>query len=96
MTRYTRNRQLEKLGIKGYVVNVPLPIMIKHHQYENNLDCTFSWERYKLKKLSQAYWERKRFNKKIGKNNWKVRYMRAANYVTYKSHDDMMGFCSIK
>ncbi len=52
MTRHTRNKQLEKLGIKGYVVNVPLHVMTKHHKHENNLDPNFRTIRLKALKVT--------------------------------------------
>lgn len=97
MSRYTRNRQLEKLGIRGYIINVPIFVMTEHHQSEHRLDASFEWRRYNMITLSVAYWKDKRFNKKKGKSNWKARKGKTTNYVSYKGENvDMFGFSHIK
>ncbi|AMW63230.1 hypothetical protein BI004_gp009 [Bacillus phage NotTheCreek] len=96
MTRHTRNRQLDKLGIKGYVLNVPVHVMTEHHQSEHRLDRSFKWNRYSMRILSAAYWKGKRFNKKTGKANWKVRATKVTNYVSYRANDNnLFGFTHV-
>ncbi|ULF49217.1 hypothetical protein [Bacillus phage MrBubbles] len=96
MTRYTRNRQLANLGIKGYVLNVPIYVITEHHQSEHRLDNSFKWNRYSMRTLSAAYWKVKRFNKKTGKANWKVRTTKVTNYVSYRANDNnLFGFTHV-
>ncbi|ANM45938.1 hypothetical protein BELINDA_9 [Bacillus phage Belinda] len=99
MTRHTRNKQLRDLNkemYENYEINMTMPTSIMFEKGAGTLDKDFKWNRYSMRTLSAAYWKGKRFNKKTGKDNWKVRVTKVTNYVSYRANDNnLFGFTHV-
>jgi len=96
VTRHTRNRQLEKLGIKGYIINVPIFVMTEHHQSEHRLDASFEWLRHTMTFLMRIRHKNARY--KFIKNPYrrKAVYYKMRNYVAYSLPNNKRGFKHVK
>ncbi|AXF41991.1 hypothetical protein [Bacillus phage Saddex] len=99
MVRYTRNRplkQIHSLMASKYAGNNISIKLSRELVWDDVLDPTFKWNRHIMRTLSAAYWKGKRFNKKTGKANWKVRTTKVMNYVSYRANDNkIFGFAHI-